>query len=91
MPTAVRNALDTHAPCGGAHLAGSVPQTPGMLRSIARIALFRLLPRRLVPILTVVEAVRLFRSFRGKGQNQVGPGTLQDPMRQPRSRRFPRR
>ena len=62
-----------------------------MLRSIARIALFRLLPRRLVPILTVVEAVRLFRSFRGRSQNEVGPGTSADPTRRPGTGRFPRR
>jgi hypothetical protein len=62
-----------------------------MLRSIARIALFRLLPRRLVPILTVFEAVRMFRSFRGKGRNQGDPGASRDPMRQPGTGRFPRR
>jgi hypothetical protein len=35
-----------------------------MFRWIARFVLFRFLPRRLLPILTVVELVRLVRGFR---------------------------
>ena len=36
-----------------------------MFRWFARFVLFRFLPRRLLPILTVVELVRLVRGFRG--------------------------
>lgn len=35
-----------------------------MFRWFARFVLFRFLPRRLLPILTVVEIVRLIRGFR---------------------------
>lgn len=35
-----------------------------MLRWITRFVLFRFLPRRLLPILTVVELIRLVRGFR---------------------------
>jgi hypothetical protein len=35
-----------------------------MFRWFARFVLFRFLPRRLLPILTVVELVRLVRGFR---------------------------
>jgi hypothetical protein len=35
-----------------------------MFRWIARFVLFRFLPRRLLPILTVVELIRLVRGFR---------------------------
>jgi hypothetical protein len=37
---------------------------PIMFRWLARFVLFRFLPRRLLPILTVVEIVRLVRGFR---------------------------
>jgi hypothetical protein len=40
-----------------------------MLRSIARFFLLRFLPRRLLPILTLVEIVRMVRSLnRGRRQ-----------------------
>jgi hypothetical protein len=35
-----------------------------MFRWLARFVLFRFLPRRLLPILTVVELIRLVRGFR---------------------------
>jgi hypothetical protein len=35
-----------------------------MFRWIARFVLFRFLPRRLLPIITVVELIRLVRGFR---------------------------
>ena len=35
-----------------------------MFRWFARFVLFRFLPRRLLPILTVVELIRLVRGFR---------------------------
>ena len=35
-----------------------------MFRWITRFVLFRFLPRRLLPILTVVELIRLVRGFR---------------------------
>ncbi|HEU4919508.1 MAG TPA: hypothetical protein VFT20_07180 [Candidatus Limnocylindrales bacterium] len=34
---------------------------------LARIALLRILPRRLLPVLTAVELFRLFRSRRARG------------------------
>jgi hypothetical protein len=35
-----------------------------MLSGLVRFALFRLLPARLIPILTVIEAIRLVRRVR---------------------------
>ncbi len=44
----------------------SMPQTPTMLRWVGRAVLLRFLPRRLLPILTAIEVVRLVNGLRKK-------------------------
>jgi hypothetical protein len=39
-------------------------QTGSMIRAAARLLLLRVLPRRILPIVTIVEAVLLIRSVR---------------------------
>jgi len=48
---------------GVASLA-SIRQTGSMIRAAARLLLLRVLPRRILPIVTIVEAVLLIRSVR---------------------------
>ena len=48
-----------------------MPQTAGMLRWIGRVVILRFLPRRLLPILTAIEVVRLVRGLRRP--KQPGP------------------
>lgn len=46
-----------------------------MLKTVARILLLRVLPRRLLPIVTVAEALLLLRSIRNRSRTQVNaPG-----------------
>jgi len=40
-----------------------------MLKTIARVLLLRVLPRRILPIVTVVEAVLFVRSIRNRSQS----------------------
>ncbi|MBA2719235.1 MAG: hypothetical protein H0U52_08370 [Chloroflexi bacterium] len=42
-----------------------------MLKTAARILLFRVLPRRLLPIVTIAEAVLLIRSVRNRSKTKV--------------------
>jgi hypothetical protein len=44
-----------------------------MLKTGARFLLLRVLPRRVVPIVTVVEALLLLRSIRRRSQVRVNP------------------
>ena len=42
-----------------------------MLKTAARILLLRVLPRRLLPIVTVAEAILLIRSVRNRSKTKV--------------------
>lgn len=42
-----------------------------MLKTALRFLLLRFLPRRLVPLLTVLEVVRMVRRLRGRGKTPV--------------------
>ena len=42
-----------------------------MLKTAARILLLRVLPRRLLPIVTIAEAVLLIRSVRNRARKKV--------------------
>jgi len=42
-----------------------------MLRTLTRFALLRVLPRRILPIVTVVEAILLLRSIRKRSRVRV--------------------
>ena len=42
-----------------------------MLKTIARILLLRVLPRRLLPIVTIAEAFLLVRSIRNRSRTRV--------------------
>lgn len=42
-----------------------------MLKTAARFLLFRFLPRRILPIVTVVEAIMFLRSFRKRSTVRV--------------------
>ncbi len=42
-----------------------------MLKTVARILLLRVLPRRLLPIVTIAEAVLLIRSVRNRSKTRV--------------------
>jgi hypothetical protein len=46
-----------------------------MLKTLARFALLRVLPRRILPIVTVVEAVLLVRSIRNRSRVRVNAPT----------------
>lgn len=46
-----------------------------MLKTAARILLLRVLPRRILPIVTVVEAVLFLRSMRKRTRVRVNPPT----------------
>lgn len=46
-----------------------------MLKTIARILLLRVLPRRLLPIVTIAQAFLLLRSIRNRSRTRVNaPG-----------------
>jgi len=64
-----------------------------MIGWLARVLLFRVLPRKIVPIITVVEVLRLFWSMRQRryavndpSQSRTGP-----PPRWPGRPQLPRR
>ena len=42
-----------------------------MLKSAAKLLLLRVLPRRLIPIVTIAEAILLLRSVRRRSANRV--------------------
>ena len=44
-----------------------------MLKTAARFLLLRVLPRRILPIVTVVEAVLFVRSIRNRSKTRVNP------------------
>jgi hypothetical protein len=44
-----------------------------MLKTIARVLLLRVLPRRILPIVTIVEAVLFVRSIRNRSRVNVNP------------------
>jgi hypothetical protein len=44
-----------------------------MLKTLARFALLRVLPRRILPIVTVVEAILFVRSIRNRSRVKVNP------------------
>ena len=46
-----------------------------MLKTVARILLLRVLPRRILPIVTVVEALLFLRSIRNRSRVKVNPPT----------------
>jgi hypothetical protein len=46
-----------------------------MLKTAARFLLLRFLPRRIVPIVTVVEALLFVRSIRNRSKVKVNPPT----------------
>jgi hypothetical protein len=46
-----------------------------MLKTLARFALLRVLPRRILPIVTVVEAILLLRSIRNRSRVRVNAPT----------------
>jgi hypothetical protein len=56
-----------------------------MFRTAARFLLLRFLPRRIVPIVTVVEAVLLVRSLRRRPATRAG-NPAGSPATPPRSR-----
>jgi hypothetical protein len=47
-----------------------------MLMQILRLLMLRVLPRRLIPIVTVVELVFLVRRMRRRGRQNVAPQKL---------------
>jgi hypothetical protein len=46
-----------------------------MLKAAARLLLLRVLPRRILPIVTVVEALLFVRSIRNRSRTKVNPPT----------------
>jgi hypothetical protein len=46
-----------------------------MLKTLTRFALLRVLPRRILPIVTVVEAVLLVRAIRNRSRVRVNAPT----------------
>jgi hypothetical protein len=42
-----------------------------MLRAFARLLILRILPRRLVPVLTLYEAYRLYRGYRRRQHEEA--------------------
>jgi hypothetical protein len=46
-----------------------------MFKTIARILLLRVLPRRILPIVTVVEALLFLRGIRNRSRVKVNPPT----------------
>jgi hypothetical protein len=63
-----------------------------MLKTALRFLLLRFLPRRIVPIVTVVEAVLFVRSIRNRSKNRVNSPAASrtappPPLPEPASRR----
>ena len=54
-----------------------------MLKTLARFALLRVLPRRILPIVTVVEAILFVRSIRNRSRVKVNPPTEFETARPP--------
>ena len=50
-----------------------------MLKTVARILLLRVLPRRVLPIVTVVEAALFLRSIRNRSRLKVNPPSAPHP------------
>jgi hypothetical protein len=50
-----------------------------MFKTAARILLLRVLPRRLIPVLTVVEALLLLRSVRKRSRKPEDVVRVNDP------------
>ncbi len=46
-----------------------------MLKTAARLLLLRVLPRRILPVVTIVEALLLLRSVRRKSRTKVNAPT----------------
>jgi hypothetical protein len=46
-----------------------------MLKTLARFALLRVLPRRILPIVTIVEAILFVRSVRNRSRVRVNAPT----------------
>jgi len=46
-----------------------------MLKTAARILLLRVLPRRILPFVTVIEAILFLRSIRRRSRVRVNPPT----------------
>ncbi len=46
-----------------------------MLKTAVRILLLRVLPRRILPIVTVVEAILFLRTIRKRSRTRVNPPT----------------
>jgi hypothetical protein len=46
-----------------------------MLKTLARFALLRVLPRRILPIVTVVEGILFLRGIRNRSRVPVNPPT----------------
>jgi hypothetical protein len=44
-----------------------------MMKTLARFALLRVLPRRILPIVTVVEAILFLRSIRNRSRVRINP------------------
>lgn len=55
-----------------------------MIGWIARVVLLRVLPRRLVPLLTVIQLIRMARSLRGRRRLAVNEPTASRTARPPR-------
>ena len=56
-----------------------------MLKTLARFALLRVLPRRILPIVTVVEAVLFIRSIRNRSRVRVDAPTAPPGADRPQS------
>jgi hypothetical protein len=52
-----------------------------MFRVAARLLLLRILPRRLLPVLTIVDALLLFRSLRRRRQARIVGSTPRTAIR----------
>jgi hypothetical protein len=51
--------------------AGLVPHDRPMLKTIVRVLLLRVLPRRIVPIVTLIEAALFLRGLRKRNRVRV--------------------
>lgn len=58
-------------PNGGPCTAGGSPDDRAMLKAAARILLLRVLPRRIVPVVTVIEALLFLRGIRNRSRVRV--------------------
>ncbi|HET7031446.1 MAG TPA: hypothetical protein VFI34_13110 [Candidatus Limnocylindrales bacterium] len=50
-----------------------------MFKTAARFLLLRVLPRRLIPVVTVVEALLLVRSVRKRAKSRPAPVRVSEP------------